>query len=81
MQGEIVDSIEDNVSSTAEHVVQGNIHLKRALRYKATMYPLFGAAIGTLIGGPVGLVIGLKAGGCAAIGGGILGKDMIFFSF
>ena len=75
MQGEVVDSIEDNVTSTVESVSKGNKHLEKALRYKATMYPLVGAAIGTLIGGPIGLVIGLKAGGCAAIGGGILGKN------
>lgn len=72
-QGQAVDDIEDNVNSAAESVHQGNLNLKRALRYKATTYPLLGAAIGTLVGGPVGLVIGLKAGGCAAVGGGLLG--------
>ncbi|KAE8745735.1 hypothetical protein FOCC_FOCC007531 [Frankliniella occidentalis] len=72
-QGEIVDNIGDNVSDAAEHIQQGTLNLKRALKYKAAMYPLMGAAVGTLVGGPVGLFIGLKAGGCAAIGGGLLG--------
>lgn len=32
-----------------------------------------GALIGTCLGGPIGMVAGLKAGGLAAIGCGILG--------
>lgn len=37
------------------------------------MYPICGAILGTCIGGPVGLIVGLKAGGLAAVGCGILG--------
>lgn len=73
-QGELVDGIEDNVANAGESVSQANLNLKRALMYKATTYPLMGAALGALVGGPVGLFIGLKAGGCAAVGGGLLGK-------
>ncbi|XP_034232758.1 syntaxin-17 [Thrips palmi] len=72
-QGELVDNIEDNVAHATESVHQGNLNLKRALMYKGAAYPLIGAAIGTLAGGPVGFFIGLKAGGCAAVGGGLLG--------
>ncbi|KAK3913227.1 Syntaxin-17 [Frankliniella fusca] len=72
-QGEVVNNIDDNVSAATENVHQGNLNLKRALKYKSAMYPLMGAAVGTLVGGPVGLLIGLKAGGCAAVGGGLLG--------
>ena len=39
------------------------------------MYPLAGAVIGTCIGGPVGLLAGLKVGGLTALGCGILGKS------
>ena len=37
-------------------------------------YPLAGALIGTCLGGPIGLVAGLKLGSLAAIGGGFIGK-------
>ncbi len=37
------------------------------------MYPITGALIGTCIGGPVGLLAGLKIGGLAALGGTVLG--------
>lgn len=36
-------------------------------------YPLAGALLGTCLGGPVGLLAGIKFGGLTAIGGGILG--------
>ena len=39
------------------------------------MYPVSGAAIGCLAGGPVGLLLGLKIGAIAALGGGIVGMQ------
>ena len=37
------------------------------------IYPLAGAFLGSCIGGPVGFLAGVKIGGLAAVGGGILG--------
>ena len=37
------------------------------------MLPIAGALIGGALGGPVGLVAGIKLGGLAAVGGGIVG--------
>lgn len=42
-------------------------------RLKTTSYPITGALIGTVIGGPLGLVAGLKIGGLAAVGCGVAG--------
>lgn len=42
-------------------------------RLKSAMYPISGAAIGGLVGGPIGLVAGFKVGGLAALGCGIAG--------
>lgn len=56
------------------NVTEGEKFLQKAARYKVTMYPLAGAVIGTCIGGPVGLLAGLKVGGLTALGCGILGK-------
>lgn len=38
------------------------------------IYPMAGAFLGTCLGGPVGFLAGVKIGGLAAVGGGILGK-------
>ena len=38
------------------------------------MFPAFGALIGGAVGGPVGFVAGIKVGGMAAVGGGLIGK-------
>lgn len=42
-------------------------------RLKAVAYPVTGAFLGGVIGGPIGLVAGLKVGGIAAIGCAIAG--------
>lgn len=47
--------------------------MAKAAKFKAAMYPITGALIGTCIGGPVGLLAGLKIGGLAALGGTVLG--------
>lgn len=66
--------IEDNIEDTQQNVVRGTKHLQQASRYKALAYPLAGALLGTCLGGPVGLIAGLKFGGLTAIGGGLLGN-------
>ena len=44
----------------------------------STVYPMAGAVLGTCLGGPVGLLAGVKIGGLAAIGGSIFGKFWFF---
>ncbi|XP_036338349.1 syntaxin-17-like [Rhagoletis pomonella] len=72
-QGESVQIIADNAEEALEQVQIGESNLRRALSYKKAMYPVVGALLGTCVGGPIGLVAGLKAGGLAAVGCGILG--------
>lgn len=72
-QAESVNLVEENVSQTEVNVQQGEQNLRTALKYKKAMYPVCGALIGTCIGGPIGFFAGLKAGGLAAVGCGILG--------
>ncbi|KOC67084.1 Syntaxin-17 [Habropoda laboriosa] len=72
-QKELVNAAEDNVEEVSINVVQGEKFLQKAARYKVAMYPLAGAVLGTCIGGPVGLIAGLKVGGLTALGCGILG--------
>lgn len=72
-QAEGVQVIHQNVEVAEVNVVRGEYQLKRALKYKKAMYPLCGAILGSCIGGPVGLLVGLKAGGIAAFGCGVLG--------
>ena len=40
----------------------------------SAIYPVAGALLGTCLGGPVGLLAGVKIGGLAAIGGSVFGK-------
>lgn len=42
-------------------------------RLKTAVYPVTGAFLGTMIGGPVGLVAGFKIGGLTALGCAIAG--------
>ncbi|XP_069671492.1 syntaxin-17 [Periplaneta americana] len=72
-QKEKVDEAETNVEVAAENVAEGEGHLARAAKYKATMYPIAGAVLGGCLGGPVGLLAGMKLGGLAAIGCGVIG--------
>ena len=45
---------------------------------KSTIYPVAGALLGTCLGGPVGMLAGVKIGGLAAIGGSVFGtRSMI----
>lgn len=72
-QAESVQIIADNAEEALENVQIGESNLRKALSYKKAMYPVVGALLGTCVGGPIGLVAGLKAGGLAAVGCGILG--------
>lgn len=72
-QAPMVNAIAENAEVTEIQVSEGTRHLQQALSYKKTIYPLLGGFIGACVLGPVGLVVGLKAGGAAAVGGGICG--------
>lgn len=73
-QQEKIDNIEDNIETAHDHVNEGTRNLGMATKYKAAIFPIAGALIGTLVAGPVGLVAGAKIGGVAgAVGGGIAG--------
>ncbi|KAH8395599.1 hypothetical protein KR222_001869, partial [Zaprionus bogoriensis] len=72
-QAESVQAIADNAEEALENVQQGERQLRQALTYKKAMYPMVGALLGTCVGGPIGMVAGIKAGGLAAVGCGILG--------
>lgn len=72
-QAEMVNAVDENVEVTQGHVDAGETALRKALRYKKAIYPMCGALLGSCIGGPIGLIVGLKAGGLAALGGGLVG--------
>ncbi|XP_017864120.1 PREDICTED: syntaxin-17 [Drosophila arizonae] len=72
-QANSVQSIADNAEEALENVIEGEKRLRNALTYKKAMYPVVGALLGTCVGGPIGMVAGIKAGGLAAVGCGILG--------
>ncbi|XP_051922081.1 syntaxin-17 [Hippocampus zosterae] len=72
-QQEKIDSIEDNVNTAAANVEEGSKSLGKAVGYKLAILPLAGALIGGALAGPLGLLIGLKTAGAAAVGGGALG--------
>ncbi|KAK2585713.1 hypothetical protein KPH14_010326 [Odynerus spinipes] len=72
-QKESANNIENNIEETQSNVEEGAKFLEKASKYKAVAYPLAGALLGTCVGGPIGLLAGLKIGGLTAIGCGILG--------
>lgn len=73
-QKEKVDEIECNVEETSSNVKEGASFLTKAARYRTTVYPIAGAVLGGCLGGPVGLIAGIKLGGLAALGCGFIGK-------
>jgi syntaxin 17 len=75
-QKEKTDEIEDNVEEAFENVKEGASHIARAARYKASVYPIAGAVIGGCLGGPIGLIAGVKFGGLAALSCGFIGKHL-----
>lgn len=72
-QGEQVEVIANNTEEAQINVESGTEHLKTALKYKKTMYPILGAGLGMMMCGPMGLMVGLKAGSLAVATGGIGG--------
>ncbi|XP_072742874.1 syntaxin-17 [Anoplolepis gracilipes] len=72
-QKEMVDNMEENIEETQINVNEGTKYLQVASKYKVAAYPIAGAMLGTCIGGPIGLLAGMKIGGLAALSCGILG--------
>ncbi|XP_056012006.1 syntaxin-17-like isoform X2 [Ostrea edulis] len=73
-QQEAVDRIEDNIEKAHHDVRKGAFQLGKASKYKAAMFPIAGAVIGTVVAGPIGLFAGAKIGGILGIGiGGTAG--------
>ncbi|XP_036996691.2 syntaxin-17 [Artibeus jamaicensis] len=73
-QQEKIDSIEDHVNTAAVNVEEGTKNLGKAAKYKLAALPVAGALIGGVVGGPIGLLAGIKMlGVAAALGGGVLG--------
>ncbi|XP_077383901.1 syntaxin-17 [Festucalex cinctus] len=72
-QQEKIDSIEDNVNTAVANVEEGSKSLGKAVGYKLAILPLAGALLGGALAGPLGLLIGLKTAGAAAVGGSALG--------
>lgn len=72
-QQDKIDKIEDNIDQAQVDVQQGTLHLGKASKYKAAIFPVAGAILGTALGGPVGLAVGIKVGALAAAAGGTAG--------
>lgn len=68
--------MEDNVEEALENVKEGASHIARKVRYSAAVYPVAGAVIGGCLGGPIGLIAGMKLGGLAAVSCGFIGKHL-----
>jgi syntaxin 17 len=75
-QKEKTDEIEGSVEEALEMVEEGASHIARAARYRASVYPIAGAVIGGCLGGPIGLIAGMKLGGLAAVSCGFIGKHL-----
>jgi len=75
-QKEKTDAVEDSVEEALENVKEGASHVARAARYRFSVYPIAGAVIGGCLGGPVGLIAGMKMGGLAAVSCGFIGKHL-----
>jgi hypothetical protein len=55
-----IDTIERNVINASENIEAGSHSLQSALNYKTmTTAAAGGAVIGTLVGGPIGLIAGI----------------------
>lgn len=63
IQGEQVDSIENNIVNTTHRISEGQHNLNKAMKSLTFLVPATGCITGALIGGPLGLAIGGKLGG------------------
>ncbi|KAL5005734.1 hypothetical protein ScPMuIL_016892 [Solemya velum] len=72
-QQEPIDRIEENIVHASNSVWEGVKQLGQAAKSKSAIIPLTGALLGAVVAGPVGLLVGAKIGGLAAIGGGVAG--------
>ncbi|XP_022320327.2 syntaxin-17-like isoform X1 [Crassostrea virginica] len=73
-QQETVDRIEDNIEKAHSEVQKGALQLGKASKYKAAIFPIAGAVIGTVVAGPLGFFAGAKIGGVMGVGiGGAAG--------
>lgn len=80
-QGESVERVENNVEAAHANVTEGEKMLCQAVKYKQGMYPLLGALLGSVLGGPVGLLAGMKLGSLTAVACGFLGINFSFSPF
>jgi hypothetical protein len=68
VQGEQVDTIEDNIVMAAQQISDGRNHLaNRPMRGMTMIVPVTGCITGALIGGPIGFFIGGKLGGLTVV--------------
>ena len=68
----VILSKEQKDRGSKGHSMSGSDHIRDIST--SAIYPVAGALLGTCIGGPVGLLAGVKIGGLAAIGGSVFGK-------
>lgn len=67
LQGEQVDSIEDNIVMAAQQISVGKQHLNKSVKSMTVLVSVTGCITGALIGGPIGFFIGGKLGGVTII--------------
>lgn len=70
-QQEKVETIEENVTRADEQVAQSTVHLAQAAKLRKAVLPVTGALIGLTVGGPVGLVLGVKLALGCVVGAGL----------
>ncbi|XP_065210601.1 syntaxin-17 [Planococcus citri] len=69
-----VEALEENIASTHESVVAAEREIAQAAnKVHNAAYPLVGAILGSCVGGPVGLVAGLKIGTAVALTCSVIG--------
>jgi syntaxin 17 len=78
-QQESISRIEQSIEASAENVAAGQADVANATKMKSAVYPLAGAVLGGCIGGPIGLLAGVKIGGLAAVGCALVGELFSFF--
>ena len=73
-QDEKIDTVEEQMSSTSNHLDSSLIEIKEAKRLRLRYYPLIiGGIVGGALGGPLGFLAGVKYTGLTASAGTILG--------